>query len=201
MSAGAISGLLVALGFIVVHDALISDIWFNAGPMLSTGLLCGSCVVWSYRSTVARQSITAWARYAGVYVTEMIALGAVSLVVLDPRFTMAGLMVADDAFDRLLSPSMPLMAGAIVAGTILIWIYYGRRRRALLPILATQTLLVFLLGHQFAFLGLVETSSALLLVFLEFSAIVVGLAIVFCLGVVWLTMTLERIETWRRRER
>ncbi len=193
--AGAFSGFLVVFGFIAAHDIFISDIWFNTGPMLVAGGLCGASVVWSYREAEALHSTSAWFRYAGLYAFEMIALGAVSLVLLRPQFTMAELMVADDAFERLLTPSMPLLIGAMILGTVSIWVYYGRRPGALLPILLTQVLLVFLLGHQFAFLGLVESSSALLLVFVEFSVIVLGLTAVFCLGVIWLATVFHRLRS------
>lgn len=195
MSLGALSGVVVVLGFTVVHNVFISDIWFNVGPMFFAGALCGLCIVWSYRKGVAEHSSAAWFRYAGLYAAEMIVLGAVSLLALRPRFTMAELMVADDAFDRLLPPSMPLMIGAMVVGTIVIWIYGGRRPAALVPILLTQVLLVFLLGHQFAFLGLVESSSALLVVFGEFALFTVGLTVAFCLGVMWSAMALDRMQT------
>ena len=144
---------------------------------------------------VADHSTTAWFRYACLYAAEMIALGAVSFAVLRPQFTMAELMVADDAFERLLPPSMPLMIGAMVVGTILVWLYCGRRWPALAPIAVTQVLLVFLLGHQFAFLGLVESSSALLVVFGEFALFTVGLTAAFCLSMMWSTMALERLRT------
>lgn len=192
---GALTGVVVVFGFTVAHDVFISDIWFNVGPMMFAGALCGFCLVWSYRKGVADHSTAAWFRYAGLYVAEMIALGAVSFALLRPQFTMAELMVADDAFDRLLPPSMPLMIGAMAIGTILIWVYCGRRRPALLPIAFTQVLLVFFLGHQFAFLGLVETSSALLEVFGEFSLFTVGLAAAFCFSVMGSTIALERLRT------
>jgi hypothetical protein len=192
---GALSGIVVVFGFTVVHDVFISDIWFNVGPMLFAGGLCGFCIAWSYRKGVADHSTAAWFRYAGLYAAEMIALGAVSLVVLRPQFTFAELMVADDAFDRLLPPSMPLMIGAIAVGTVLVWLYCGRRRPALIPIVSTQVLLVFFLGHQFAFLGLVESSSALLEVFGEFALFTVGLAAAFCCGVMWSMMALGRMRT------
>jgi len=191
---GALSGFVVVSGFTVVHNVFITDIWFNVGPMLFAGLLCGFCIVWSYRQGVADHSTAAWFRYAGLYAAELIALGAVSLAVLRPRYTMAELLVADDAFEQLLGPSVPLMFGAIAVGTILVWLYYGRRWLALVPILVTQGLLVFLLGHQFAFLGLVESSSALLVVFGEFALFTVGLTTVFCLGVMWSAMILERLR-------
>lgn len=180
---GALAGLVVVLGFMVVHDILISDIWFNAGPMLFAGALCGGCLTWSYLSASDDDSLAAWFPYLALYAAEMIVLGAVSVIILEPRFTMVELMTADDAFARLLPPSIPLLIGAIVVGTTLIWLYYGRRRSALAPILVTQVLLVFLLGHQFAFLGLVESSSALFVVFLEFALTTVVLAALFGLGV------------------
>ena len=192
---GALIGVAVVFGFTVAHDVFISDIWFNLGPMMIAGALCGFCVVWSYRQGVVDHSTNSWFRFAGLLAVELIALGAVSLAVLRPQFTMAELMVADDAFERLLLPSMPLMIGAMVVGAILVWFYCGKRRSALLPIVLTQVLLVFLLGHQFAFLGLVETSTALLLVFGEFALLTVGLAGAFCFGVMWSTMALRKVRT------
>lgn len=192
---GALSGVVVVLGFTIVHNLFIADIWFNAGPMFFAGALCGSCIVWSYRKGVPDHSTAAWFWYAGLYAVEMIALGAVSLALLRPRFTMTELLVADDAFERLMPPSVPLLIGAILVGTALVWLYCGRRGTALAPILVTQVLLVFLLGHQFAFLGLVESSSALLVVFGEFALIAVSLTVVFCLSVMWSTRMLERLRT------
>ena len=190
---GALSGVVVVFGFTVVHGLFISDIWFNVGPMMFAGALCGFCMTWSYRKGLEDHSTKAWFRYAGLYAAEMITLGAVSIAMLRPRFTMAELMVADDAFERLLPPSMPLMIGALVVGTLLVWLYCGRRWPALPPIVITQVLLVFLLGHQFAFLGLVESSAALLVIFGEFALFTVGLTAAFCLSVIWSTMAVERL--------
>ncbi len=192
---GALSGVVVVLGFTIVHNLFIVDIWFNAGPMLFAGALCGSCIVWSYRKGVADHSTAAWFRYAGFFAVEVIALGAVSLAVLRPQFTMAELLVADDAFERLMLPSAPLLIGAMVVGTALVWLDCGRRWVALIPILVTHVLVVFLLGHQFAFLGLVESSSALLVVFGEFALFTVGLTAAFCLGVMWSMVALKRLQS------
>lgn len=192
---GALSGAVVVLGFTVVHNVFISDIWFNVGPMLFAGALCGFCIAWSYRKGVADHSTAAWFRYAGLYAVEMVTLGAVSLVVLRPRWTMEELLVAEDAFERLMPPAVPLMVGAMLVGTIMVWLHCGRRWAALVPILVTQVLLVFLLGHQFAFLGLVDSSAALLLVFGEFALFTIGLTAAFCLGVMWSTTALERLRT------
>ena len=192
---GAAVATVAVLGFVVVHDLWISDIWFNAGPMLASGAICGLAVTWSYRTTVSEHSTSAWFGHAGIYVAEMLLLGAVSLTVLRPRWTMGELMVADDAFERLLAPSVPLMIGAIVLGTLVIWALYGRRMRSLAPIAVTQLLLVFLLGHQFAFLGLVESETALFVIFAEFALITAGLAAMFCLGVMGSVVAVRRMWT------
>ena len=180
---GVLSGVVVVLAFTVAHDLWISDIWFNVGPMVFAGALCGFAITWSYRSVVAMHSPGSWLAYNGLFVGEMIALGAVSLLVLQPRWTMAELLVADDAFERLLPPSIPLIVGAMVVGTLGIWLGYRRPATALVPISMAQVLLVFLLGHQFAFLGLVETSTAVLIAFGQFALITVGIAGAFALGV------------------
>jgi hypothetical protein len=190
---GSLSGLVVVLVFTVLHNMFILDIWFNIGPMLFAGALCGFCIVWSYRKGIADHSTTAWFRYGGIYTAEMILLGAVSLAVLRPQFTMAELMVADDAFERLLPPSVPLMIGAIGAGTLAVWLFCGRRAAALVPILVAQALVVLMLGHQFAFLGLVESSSTLMKVFAGFAFITIGLTAAFCVTAMWSTILLERI--------
>ena len=191
---GAVIGVVVVFGFLLVHNAFIADIWFNIGPMLFAGAVIGFCLAWSYRKAVTRHSTATWFRYGGLHAAEMIVLGAVSLLLLRPRFTMAEMLVADDAFAQLLGPSLPLILGAMAVGTTVVWSYFGRRRGSLVPILITQVLVVFFLGHQFAFLGLVESSSALLVTAGGFAAITVGLASVFCGGVMGSTMALERLR-------
>lgn len=191
---GALTGVVVVLGFTIFHNVFIVDIWWNIAPMLFSGALCGFSVAWSYRRAVAEHSTRSWFRYAGLYAAEMIALGAVSFAVLEPRFTMAEAMVMDDAMGELTPHAIPLMVGVIVVGTGLFWIYFGRRRGALVPILVTQVLVVFLLGHQLAFLGLVEQSSTLIVAFGEFALIAVGLVVAFGFGVMWSMILLERVR-------
>ncbi len=65
---------------------------------------------------------------------------------------------------------------------------------ALVPSALTQVLLVFFLGHQFAFLGLGESSSALLVVFGEFALFTAGLTAAFCLAVMGSAMALQRLR-------
>ncbi len=71
------------------------------------------------------------------------------------------------------------MIGAILLGTLLLWSSYGRRSGTLVPILVTQVLLVFLVGHNLAILGLVELSADLVTVFGEFIGLTAYLGVGF----------------------
>ena len=176
---GALSGGLTVVGFTVIHDIWITDIWSNLGPMVASGALCGLVIVWSYNKAVPDHSARRWFAYNGLNVGVLAALGALSLVVLEPRFTTAETQLMDDAMGELMPPALPLMIAVILLGTWLLWALYGHRRSAVVPILLTQTLLVFLLGHQLAFLGLVQMSGDLVTVFAEFIGLAAFLGFAF----------------------
>lgn len=156
---GAAAGSLTVVGFAVVHAAWISDIWFNIVPMVVSGGVCGLCIVWSYQHAVDRRSPGRWLAYNSGCAALLVALGGASLLVFAPRFTMAEVLAADDALARLLPPALPLMAGGTLAGTVGLCALFSRRRSALLPILVTQGLLMVLIGHNLAVLGLVDMPS------------------------------------------
>jgi hypothetical protein len=114
-------------------------------------------------------------------------LGGLSFVLLDPSFTMAEAMAMEDALAELIPPALPLMIGAILVGTILVWVGYGRRVSALVSVFVVQVLLVFLVGHNLAILGLVELSGDLLATSLEFIGLTALLGSSFAAGVMLLT--------------
>ena len=188
---GALSGGLTVLVFVVIHDLWISDIWFNIGPMVFSGAVCGVVIVWSYSKAVPEHSPRRWFVYNGFNAGLLVVLGAVSFLVLEPKFSMAEAMVLDDALAELIPPALPLMIGAILVGTLLVWSAYGRRRASLAPILVTQVLLVFLVGHNLAILGLVELSADLVTVFGEFIGLTAYLGVGFAAGL----MLLNRVRS------
>ncbi len=182
MAVGALVGAGVVLGFIVIHGLWISDIWFNVGPMVFAGAACGLCIVWSYNSSVGEHTTRRWLAYNGSYVGLLMALGGASFLVLEPRFTMAEMMQADDALAQLIPPALPLMIAATLIGAVLLWVAFGRAPSAFAPILVTQAALVFLVGHNLAILGLVEMTSSLLNVFVEFIGLTLFLGAAFALA-------------------
>lgn len=155
---GALSGALAVIGFAFVHDLLIVDIWYSIGRMAIAGAVSGLCIAWSYNKAVATHSTRRWFEYNLICAAILIGLGPISFVVLEPRFTTAELLVADDVLAELIPPASPLMIAAAAIGTVAVWALFGQRPQAIIPILVTQMLLVFLVGHNLAILGLVEMS-------------------------------------------
>jgi hypothetical protein len=190
---------LTVLGFAVIHDILIVDIWFNIGPMVVAGAACGLCVAWSYDQAITDHSTRRWFAYNASCATLIVALGAASFLALDPQFTMAELMVADDALGKVIPPAVPLMIAATLVGTLILWVLFSRTRAAVIPILVTQILLVLLVGHNLAILGLVEMSSDVLRFFGEFVALTAFLAVGFAGGTALIASARSRVLLYLRQ--
>lgn len=182
LAIGAVAGGLTVLGFTILHDLVISDIWFSLVPMLIAGVICGLCLAWSYRSTTGSRSAARWYGYNASYLLILMALGAVSLVVLEPRFTIAELMVADDPLGDLLPPAVPLLIVGPLVGTAITWALFGRNRGSIVPILVTQYIIGFLLGHNLAALGAVVWVSEIVPLVAEFVALTGALAVAYAIS-------------------
>ena len=89
---GAFAGVASAFIFTIIHDILISDIWFMLIPMLIAGALCGALVSWSYGLLVPAASIRGWLGYNLVYVVMFGLLGAASVLLFEPVTTMAAVV-------------------------------------------------------------------------------------------------------------
>lgn len=170
------------VAFTVVHGIWISDIWFNVVPMVVSGAICGASIAWSYRETGGQHTSGRWALYNGACAALLIGLGAASFLMLEPRFSLSELIGAPDALGRLLPPAMPLIGSGTVVGTAALSVVFGRRRSALLPILVTQALLMFLVGHNLAILGLIDIPTDQLYRVLEFVGLTAFLAAAFALS-------------------
>jgi hypothetical protein len=189
---GAVAGVIATLAFTVLHDLWISDIWATLAPMLIAGALSGLCLAWSYSTVPGRESAARWLGYNTFHVVLLLALGGVSLAVLDPILSMADLMASPDPLGDVLPRALPLMAAASVVGTVLVWLTYGRSRRSLAPMLLTQLLLVFFIGHNLAILGLVDIPADERIRLVSFVGVTVFLGASFAL-------IAEGLERVRRR--
>jgi hypothetical protein len=153
---GATAGSLATLGFLILHAIIISDIWFSAPMMLVAGAACGACLSWSHASVFAPGTTSTWVIWNAAQTGLLLLLGLVSLLVFSPQWSMAELMVAEPPLGELFGQALPLMAAFTMTGSIALWAVFSRRTSALPSVVATVALLVLLLGHNAAIIGLVD---------------------------------------------
>ncbi|MGI9529823.1 MAG: hypothetical protein ACR2NG_08930, partial [Acidimicrobiia bacterium] len=153
---GATAGAIATTLFMIVHAYMILPIWDMTMPMLIAGAICGVCIAWSYVRAVDDSTASKWFAFNGAYILTLVALGIVSLLGFEPTWTFAELNTDDPPLGELFAEATPLMVGFAVIGAVPIWLSFTRKSSALPPILVTEAVLVLLIGHNVAIIGLVE---------------------------------------------
>ena len=178
---GAVAGAASSLAFTVIHDILISDIWFAAPMMIIAGALCGSCIGWSYGQLVDRPSIGSWLRYNMLYVVMLMLLGVASVLAFEPIVSMAALMALDGPPHELIGQALPLTGAFTVASSAAITLLYRRSWRHFGAILLTSSVVGLLLGLNVSVLGLVSIPQGSLYLVAKFLGLIVVINVVFAL--------------------
>lgn len=173
VASGAVSGAVTVLGFTLLHQVLISDIWFSFVAMLFAGVACGATLAWSYDRQFPRPTPRQWWGFVVMHTALLLALGGVSVAIFDPAVPMAALLAANEPPAELIAQAMPLTVGWIVIAAALPSLLWGRSLKGLAANSLTSTLLVLLLGLNVSVLGLVEMSGGPPFVVLEFFALLV----------------------------
>ena len=157
---GATAGAAATFVFLILHAIVISDIWFSAPMMLVAGAACGACLRWSHVLVFSPGTESTWVIWNTAQTGLLLCLGLVSLVVFSPRWSMAELMTDDPPLGELFGQALPLMAAFTAIGAIALWAAFSRRTSTLPSVLATVALLVLLLGHNAAIIGLVDVPAS-----------------------------------------
>lgn len=153
---GAIAGAVSVLVFTIIHDILISDIWFSLLPMAVAGALCGLCVGWSYALLTDSPSIGNWLRYNLLYVIILALLGVASVLAFEPSTSMAALIAANRPPEALIGKAMPLTALFTLVAALLMTLLYGWAWMRFSAILLTCATIILLLGLNVSTIGLVS---------------------------------------------
>jgi hypothetical protein len=77
MLSGTVAGAISAFSFALIHDLLISDIWFSLPALLAAGAICGFCLGWTYGLLFKAPSIHSWLQYNALYVGMLALIGCV----------------------------------------------------------------------------------------------------------------------------
>ena len=181
--AGAAAGTVTVLGFTVLHQILISDIWFSFIPMVIAGVACGASLAWSYDLQFRPAARRTWWGFIAMHTLLLLGLGWMSVLLFDPVVPMAVLIAANEPPSDLIAQAMPLTVAFILGVAALPSLLWGRGAKELASNTVTALLLILLLGLNVSVLGLVDMAGGSISVVVEFLAllvvIMVGYGLVF----------------------
>ena len=192
---GALAGAFSALVFTVVHQVLISAIWFALPAMLGAGAVCGACLAWSYHLVVPSASAASWLRYNLMFLLMFVVLGVVSVAVFDPTTTIAALLQTNEPPRALIGRALPMTGAFMVATAVVLSVLYRASWYGALSLLVTSTTLVLLLGLNISILGLVDVPSGEGRVLAETFGLLASLAVVY----IAVVLTVARDQLLNRR--
>ena len=178
MRSGALAGAVATLAFTAIHHIFISNIWFSLIPMTIAGALCGLCLAWTYGRLFQAPSLSSWVRYNATYVGMFVLLGLVSVMIYEPRTTIAALVEANEPPNELIGAALPLTIAFTLAVAALITLF-GRQLSNLFPVVVTCMVLVVTLGLNVSVLGLVDIPSGSAYLVLELFGLIVTLDLAF----------------------
>ena len=176
---GALAGAAAAVGFALVHDLLISDIWATLPVMAVAGASCGLCLGWTYGLLFDKPSISGWLGYTLVYVALFGLLGALSVIVFEPVTTIAALIDANEPPGELIVMALPLTVAFTVVAAAVVSLLFGRGWSHYASILLTLVVLVAFLGLNVSVIGLVDIPAGAVHLVVELFGLVVALAVMF----------------------
>lgn len=176
---GALAGVASTFVFTIVHDIIISDIWFMLTPMLVAGTLCGALMSWSYGLLVTVASLRSWLGYNLIYVAMFGLLGVTSVVLFEPVTTMASVVTLNGPPTDLIDQAMPMTVVFTLGMVLLITLLYDRSWVKFVAVLLTCIVLVALLGLNVSAIGLVSIPSGAMYLIVELFALIVLLNVVY----------------------
>lgn len=186
-ASGAMAGALSAFVFCVIHQMIISSIWFAIGAMLVAGAVCGACLAWSYALSIKNQTVRSWIQFNALFVGTLVGLGITSLVMFEPVTTIPALLKSNAPPRALIAQALPITALFTAASAALLTVLYRPGWRGAGAILVTAIVVVLFLGMNISILGLVFVPKALFYVLAEVLALIVSLALVYAgtMGFIW----------------
>jgi len=190
VGSGALAGAVSALVFTVIHQLLISPIWFALPAMLAAGAICGVCLAWSYTLVVPISSVGSWLRYNCFYLVMFVALGLTSLAAFQPVTTIAALLKSNEPPRALIGRALPLSGLFTLATAALLCVGYRPGWRGAGGLLLTTGVLILSLGLNISVLGLVGVPHAALGVLALVFTLLVALGGVYAGVVVMLNRSL-----------
>jgi hypothetical protein len=187
VGSGAVAGAASAFAFTVLHQLLISPIWFALPINLVAGALCGVCLAWSYVLVVSAPTVRSWLQYNVLYLVMFVALGLTSLVAFEPVTTISALLQTNEPPRALIGRALPVTGLFTLATAALLSRIYRPGWRRSGGLLVTTTVLVLFLGLNISILGLVAIPRSGVIVLAEVLTLLVAIMAAYVAVVVALS--------------
>jgi hypothetical protein len=183
---GAVAGAASAFAFAVIHDLLVSDIWFSVVPMMIAGVLCGASLSWTYAWIRPTPTLGSWVGYSLVHLAMLGVLGLASILVYDPVTSLAAVIAANAPPNDLIVQALPLTGGSVVGLTLTVGRLYASRWQHYVAITGTSTLVMTLLGLNISAIGLVDVPSTAMYLIGELFVLTAALVVMYAVALVGL---------------
>jgi hypothetical protein len=185
---GATAGAASAFGFALLHEMLISDIWFSLPALLIAGAICGLCIGWTYAALFTQPAVATWLKYNLWYDGMFVLLGVASILIFDPVMTLAEVMTSDALPDSLIRLELPVVIVSTLLMAVVIGRLYARTWLQAAGVLVPCAVLVLLLGLNVSAIGLIAIPRSSLYLVAEVAGLILALNLMFVvvfLGLRW----------------
>jgi hypothetical protein len=179
---GAAAGVVAILGFTLLHQILISDIWFSFIPMAVAGSACGAGLAWSYDLQFRPAAPRTWLGFVALHTGLLLGLGGASVALFDPVVPMVVLIAANEPPFELIAQTVPLTVVFIIIAAAIPSLLWGRSLATYASNILASALLIVLLGLNLSVLGLVDMSGGSSFVVVEFLALIVVIMLSYGAG-------------------
>ena len=176
---GAIAGFVSTLIFTIVHQILITDIWFSFFIMAAAGIISGIAIAGSYGKIIKTPSIKNWLGYNFIFIFMFVLIALCSILVFEPVTTAAEVIQAKIRPDELIKRALPLSGIFTASFSLIMGFIFGKKVIDYLLILLTNSILMIFLGLNVSIIGLVKIPSSFIYLVFELFALIITIFVVY----------------------
>ena len=176
---GAIAGLVSTFIFTVVHQILITGIWFSFLLMAAAGIISGVSIAGSYGKIIKAPSIKNWLGYNSILILMFILAALCSIIIFEPVTTAEEVMQAKTRPDELIKKALPLSEIFTVLFSMIMGLLFGKKIIDYILIFLTNSVLMIILGLNVSIIGLVKIPSGFLYLIFELFALIITIFVVY----------------------
>ncbi|MFW9779526.1 MAG: hypothetical protein ACFFE8_11780 [Candidatus Heimdallarchaeota archaeon] len=161
---GTLAGTITSVIFILLHFLFIADIFFILPVAIILGALTGGCLAWAYLRIFNSFDLQNLTKFLALFSIPMILVDLVTLFS-EKTYSFEELVESQtlppDFLARVIFPIIPIV---LLSGIAIGW-YFGKDRKAVIPAISANVMVLIGIGHNVPFINMVSVDN--LVLFLE----------------------------------